>query len=277
MEIEEGANLKVKALKDLQHFTQPPPRYTEATLVKILEELGIGRPSTYASIISTIQDREYVIKDERRLKPTELGTLVTGLLIKSFPKILDSDFTAGLEDELDQIEEGTLKWTKVMEEFYVPFKEDLERAKTEMKSVKGDVVETELKCDKCGSLMVIKWGRRGKFLACSGYPECKSTSDFKETADGKIEAVDNTETVDALCPKCEGPMAVKSGRFGRFLACTAYPDCKGTRPYSLGLPCPEEDCSGELTERRTKKGRVFYGCSKYPDCKYATWTLPKKD
>ncbi|MCK4846717.1 MAG: type I DNA topoisomerase [Deltaproteobacteria bacterium] len=275
--IEEGENLKPKKMTELQHFTQPPPRFTEATLVKTLEELGIGRPSTYAAIISTVQDREYVIKDERRLKPTELGTLINGLLIKSFSKILDTDFTAKLEDELDQIEEGTLKWTAVMEEFYGPFKEDLERAKTEMKSVKGDTVDTELKCDKCGSAMVIKWGRRGKFLACVGYPDCKSTSDFRETEDGSIEAVDNTETVDALCPKCEGPMTVKSGRFGRFLACTAYPDCKGTRPYSLGIACGEEGCDGELTERRTKKGRVFYGCSKYPDCKYATWTLPKKD
>jgi DNA topoisomerase-1 len=276
--INEGEELKTKAITPLQHFTQPPPRFTEATLVKELEEKGIGRPSTYASIISTIQDREYVIKDEKRLKPTELGFLITELLVKSFPKILDAEFTAHLEDELDKIEDGTTPWLELMREFYEPFKKDLERAKTEMKSVKGTETETDLKCDKCGGVMVIKWGRRGKFLACSSYPECKNTSDFKTEADGKVVAVKlEEETTDEKCPKCEAPMTIKSGRFGRFLACTAYPDCKGTKPYSTGIPCGEEDCKGTLIERKTKRGRTFFGCSKYPNCKYATWEQPKKD
>ena len=273
-----GQDLKPKAITPAQHFTKPPPRFTEATLVKELEERGIGRPSTYASIISTIQEREYVIKEERRLCPTELGTLVTELLVKSFPKILDAEFTAFLEDELDQVEEGTFPWTSVISDFYTPFKESLDKAKTEMKGVKGSEEPTDVKCKECGNPMVIKWGRRGKFLACTGYPECKSTSDFTTDDDGKITAVERVvEEVDEKCPKCERPMAVKTGRFGRFLACTGYPECKGTKPYSIGVGCPEEDCDGKLIERRSKRGRTFYGCSNYPKCKYATWEFPKKD
>jgi DNA topoisomerase-1 len=276
--IDEGARLDVKGITPNQHFTQPPPRFTEATLVKELEEKGIGRPSTYAAIISTIQDREYVVKDQRRLAPTDLGFLINDLLVKSFPNILDVEFTAHMEEELDRIEEGKVNWVKVMEKFYGPFKERLETAKKEMKSIKGEETPTDLKCEKCGNEMVVKWGRRGKFLACTGYPECKSTSDFITDDDGKIKAVEQEVlTTEEKCPKCEAGMVVKSGRFGRFLACSAYPDCKGTRPYSIGIKCKEEDCKGSLVERRTKRGRVFFGCSNYPKCKYATWDDPKKE
>jgi len=275
--LKKGDRLKLLALTPRQHFTQPPPRFTEATLVKELEENGIGRPSTYAAILSTIQDRGYVEKDDRKLKPTELGFLVNDLLIESFPEILNVEFTAHMEDELDLIEEGKTPWRETMKEFYEPFKERLEKARVDMKSVKAEEVPTDIVCDKCSRHMVIKWGRRGKFLACSGYPECRNTRDFTTDDAGKVMAVERQEETGQKCPKCGSPMTVKSGRFGRFLACTNYPDCKTTKPFSTGIPCPEKDCTGALIERRTKRGRVFYGCSNYPKCTYATWKLPEKD
>ena len=274
--LKEGVTLSLLSLVPAQHFTQPPPRFTEATLVKELEENGIGRPSTYAAIISTIQDREYVVKDGRQLKPTELGFLVTDLLIESFPEILNVEFTAHMEEELDMIEEGTTPWRKTMKEFYGPFSASLEKAKKDMKNVKTEEVPTDIACEKCGKTMVIKWGRKGKFLACSGYPDCKNTKDFKTEEDGKIVVVEREEqTVDTPCPKCGKPMLLKSGRFGRFLACSDYPECKTTLPVSTGIPCPNDD-EGMLVERRTKRGRVFFSCSKYPKCDYATWQLPKE-
>ncbi len=268
--------LRLLQLLPAQHFTQPPPRYTEATLVKELEEKGIGRPSTYASIISTIQEREYVNKERTQLKPTELGFLVTDMLIKSFPEILDVEFTAHMEEELDMIEEGKVKWRETMKEFYGPFRESLEKAKKDMKNVKAEETPTDINCEKCGKMMVIKWGRKGKFLACSGYPECKNTKDFTVNEEGKVIPMERVaETTETPCPKCGKPMVVKSGRFGRFLACSDYPDCKSTLPLSTGITCPEGD-GGMLVERRTKRGRVFYSCSNYPKCKYATWEFPKK-
>ncbi|MBI5562534.1 MAG: type I DNA topoisomerase [Deltaproteobacteria bacterium] len=273
--LKKGEGLNLRSITPEQHFTQPPPRFTEATLVKELEEKGIGRPSTYAAIISTIQDREYVLKEKTQLKPTELGFLVTDLLIASFPEILDAEFTAHMEEELDLIEEGKMAWTKAMEEFYGPFKASLDKARVDMKNVKTEEVATDLVCEKCGKGMVIKWGRKGKFLACSGYPECKNTMDFTIGGDGKVVAVERkTETTDALCPKCGAQMVIKSGRFGKFIACSKYPECKTTQPYSTGIPCPNGD-GGKLMERRTKKGRVFFSCSLYPNCDYATWQLPK--
>jgi len=269
--------LSLLGLDPAQHFTQPPPRFTEASLVKELEEKGIGRPSTYAAIITTIQDREYVLKDARQLKPTELGFTVTDMLVESFPEILNVEFTARMEEELDEIEEGQLEWRKAMGDFYGPFSRSLEKAKKEMKNIKAEEVPTDVKCDKCSSMMVIKWGRKGKFLACTAYPECKNTKDFTTGEDGQIVPLEKTaEVTDTPCPNCGKQMVVKSGRFGRFLACSDYPECKSTMPYSTGVPCPEDD-GGMLLERRTKKGRVFYSCSKYPACKYATWEFPKRD
>jgi len=268
--------LKLAGLTPAQHFTQPPPRYTEASLVKELEEKGIGRPSTYAAILSTIQDREYVQKEKNQLKPTELGFMVTDLLIQSFPEILDVAFTAHMEEELDMIEDGKMQWRNAMKEFYGPFKESLEKAKKDMKNVKAEETPTDLVCEKCGKTMVIKWGRKGKFLACSGYPECKNTKDFIVNEEGKVVPVERVEEMtETACPKCGKPMVVKSGRFGRFLACSDYPDCKTTLPLTTGVPCPNND-GGMLVERRTKRGRVFYSCSKYPKCDYATWEMPKK-
>ncbi len=274
--LEKGEKADLLEVIPSQHFTQPPPRFTEATLVKELEENGIGRPSTYATIISTIQDRGYVEKVERRLGPTELGTLVNGLLVESFPEILDAEFTAHMEEELDMVEEGTRPWRELMAEFYGPFSKRLETARVEMKSVKEDVTPTDIICEKCSKPMVIKWGRRGKFLACTGYPECKNTGDFTTDESGAVKVAEKTAETDEKCPKCSSPMVIKSGRFGRFLACSKYPDCKSTLPYSTGVSCPEDGCEGTLVERRTKKGRVFYGCSKYPACKHATWKLPEK-
>ncbi|HXI09210.1 MAG TPA: DNA topoisomerase, partial [Thermodesulfobacteriota bacterium] len=268
--------LALLGITPAQHFTQPPPRFTEASLVKELEERGIGRPSTYAAIISTILDREYVVKDKTQLKPTELGFTVTDLLIHSFPEILDVEFTAHMEEELDQIEEGQMDWRRTMTEFYGPFHASLEKARKDMKNLKAEEVPTDIACEKCGRTMVIKWGRKGKFLACSGYPECKNTKDFTTDETGKVTVVERVEVAtETPCPKCGKPMVVKSGRFGRFLACSDYPDCKSTLPLSTGVPCPNED-GGMLVERRTKKGRVFYSCSKYPKCDYATWEMPKK-
>ncbi len=268
--------LKLAGLTPSQHFTQPPPRYTEASLVKELEEKGIGRPSTYATILSTIQEREYVQKEKNQLKPTELGFMVTDLLIQSFPEILDVAFTAHMEEELDMIEEGKMQWRNTMKEFYGPFKESLEKAKKDMKNVKAEETPTDIACEKCGKMMVIKWGRKGKFLACSGYPECKNTKDFIVNEEGRVVPVERVEEMtETACPKCGKPMVVKSGRFGRFLACSDYPDCKTTLPLTTGIPCPNDD-GGMLVERRTKRGRVFYSCSRYPKCDYATWELPKK-
>ncbi|MBI5902716.1 MAG: type I DNA topoisomerase [Deltaproteobacteria bacterium] len=275
--LKKGDTVGLKELTPAQHFTQPPPRFTEATLVKELEEKGIGRPSTYAAILSTIQDREYVTKEKTQFKPTELGFLVTDMLIISFPEILDVEFTAHMEEELDLIEEGKVPWRRAMQEFYDPFKDSLEKARKDMKNVKAEETPTDILCEKCSKMMVIKWGRKGKFLACSGYPECKNTKDFTIDEHGKVTAVARVaEITTTPCPKCGKLMAVKSGRFGKFLACSDYPACKTTLPYSTGIPCPNDD-GGTLVERRTKKGRVFFSCSNYPKCDYATWELPKND
>jgi DNA topoisomerase I len=268
----EGDQLTLKRLIPEQHFTQPPPRFTEASLVKELEEKGIGRPSTYAAILSTIQDKEYVEKRENRFYPTELGTLVTDLLVKAFPRVIDVAFTAGMEEQLDEIAEGNSDWVRVLGEFYSPFKLELAAAEAQMRDVKREETPTDLTCERCGSPMVIKWGKMGRFLACSGYPECKNTTDFEQKEDGTIVPV-KEQVTDKICEKCGRPMAIKRGRFGRFLACTGYPECKSSQPISLGIPCPN-NCGGELTERRTRRGKIFYGCNHYPTCTFAAWDKP---
>jgi len=271
--LEAGEVLTLVKLLPEQHFTQPPPRFTEASLVKELEEKGIGRPSTYAAILSVIQDKEYVEKRENRFYPTELGTLVNGLLVKAFPNVVDVGFTAGMEERLDEIAEGTENWVHVLDVFYDPFKKELAHAEEHMQDVKREETPTDLKCEKCGSPMVIKWGKMGRFLACSGYPECKTTTDFETKPDGTIVPV-KEQVTDKLCEKCGKPMAVKRGRFGRFLACTGYPECKSSQPLSIGIACPSPGCTGELTERRTRRGKIFYGCNRYPDCVFAAWDKP---
>jgi DNA topoisomerase I len=273
--LNEGEKLAMLKLNREQHFTQPPPRFSEATLVKELEEKGIGRPSTYASILSVIQDKEYVEKLEGRFRPTELGIICNDELVKAFPTEMDPTFTAGMEEQLDEIAEGRMKWKAMLHTFYGPFKEHLKSAEEKMRDVKREEIKTDIVCEKCGSAMVIKWGKMGRFLACSGYndPEinCKNTKDFKEV-EGKIIVVAE-ETTNEICEKCGKPMVIKRGRFGRFMACSGYPECKNSKPMSIGVNCPE--CKvGYLSERRSKRGKVFFSCSRYPDCKFAAWDRP---
>src|SRR5262249_1933634 len=213
-EVAEGERLKLIEIAPEQHFTQPPPRFTEASLVKELEEKGIGRPSTYAAILSTVQERGYVEKKEGRFYPTVLGTKVNELLIDAFPDIFDVTFTAGMEEDLDKVEDGEVDWVKLLGRFYKPFKEDLDHADEHMRDLKREEIPTEHTCGKCGSPMVIKWGRNGEFLACSGYPECKNTKEFTRGEDGAIHIVEfEAKTTDEKCPVCTAPMVVKRGRF----------------------------------------------------------------
>lgn len=270
-DLSKGETLKLLKIDPEQHFTQPPPRFSEAMLVKELEARGIGRPSTYASIISVIKDRDYVRAEEKRLVPTELGGLVNELLVDSFPDIMTEKFTAELEENLDLIEEGKSEWIETLRKFYGPFEKNLVEAEKKMKDVKSQVEETDETCEKCGQPMIIKWGRFGKFMACSGYPDCKNTREIKKPG---AEEDGPQEEAEGECDKCNAPLVFKMGRFGKFLACSNYPDCKFTKPISLGVSCPEENCKGYVTSRRSKKGRTFYGCSAYPDCSFVSWDKP---
>ena len=273
--LEVGDVVKLESVRPEQHFTQPPPRFSEASLVKELEERGIGRPSTYASIMSTIVDRGYVEKREARFFPTELGILVNGLLVESFPEIVNSDFTAKMESDLDKVEEGAVDWRKLLGGFYTPFKDELEKARTEMRDVKREEIATEWVCEKCGKPMVIKWGRNGSFLACQGYPECRNTQEVVKNLDGTWEKVP-PQTTDEVCETCGAPMTVKRGRFGSFLACTKYPECKTTKPISLGVKCPRPGCGGFIAEKRSRRGKPFYGCSNWAkkQCDFVAWDKP---
>jgi DNA topoisomerase I len=307
-------------LKPDQHFTEPPPRYTEATLVKKLESDGVGRPSTYASILSTIQEREYVTKEGGKFKPTELGMVVTDLLLESFNDIFDVRYTARMEQDLDSIEEGKLDWREAMGEFYERFMKDLGNAEENMTNIKRMEKPTDLTCDKCGKPLVIKWGKHGSFLACTGYPECTYTRELAVD----LPDVDGSDLGDQgdeeYCQNCGRPMVLKKGRFGTFFACTGYPDCKTTKQIggpqkkadvpldekcpqcgnnmvqkygrfgeftacsnyptckyvkqkTIGVKCPE--CSeGEVVERRSKRGKTFFGCNRYPDCAFVAWARP---
>ncbi len=266
----EGEQLKLKKITPEQHFTQPPPRFSQATLIKELEEDGIGRPSTYASIMSTILDREYVDLDQnKKLFPTELGFLVNDLLISSFPREFDVAFTAQMEEKLDAVSEAKVNWVEMIRDFYSPFAESLKKAAVEMRSVKGSGVATDLKCPTCSSGLIIKWGRRGEFLACEKYPECKFTSNFvKDPQTGAIEIKegDKPEVTDVPCPKCGKPTIVRVGKFGRFRGCSGYPECKFIESMSgkaeIGMKCPS--CGkGDVVERRSRWGKTFFGCSEY--------------
>jgi DNA topoisomerase-1 len=273
--VQAGEELKLNGVLPDQHFTEPPPRYTEATLVKALEEKGIGRPSTYASIMTVIQDREYVTRKEGRFYPTELGMIVNDLLVGSFDDLFNVQYTAHMEEELDEVEEGKMVWTDTLAEFYQKFASDLEVAKEHMKDIKRQEILTDEKCENCGSRMAIKFGRYGQFLACTNYPECKTTRDIPKVNDEAGE-----ETAEAAaeeeCENCGRPMVLKRGRFGQFLACTGYPDCKTTRKIQKGgrIAAPdvvlEEDCPKCGANLVIKQGRFgpFTACSNYPKCKY---------
>jgi DNA topoisomerase I len=266
--LEPGQRLELVRLDPKQHFTQPPPRYTEASLVKELEEKGIGRPSTYAQILTTIQKRGYVQKDGASLQPTDLGETVTDLLVEAFPDVLEVAFTAQMEESLDEIEEGDRKWVETVKEFYDRFAKDLKRADREMDDLKKGK-RTDETCPQCGEGQLLeRWGRFGRFLACERYPDCKYTRNIGETAAAE------PQPAGMDCPACGRPMVFKDGRFGRFIACSGYPECKTTRPITLGIACPQEGCAGELTERRSKRGRAYFGCSNYPTCKFVVWQRP---
>jgi DNA topoisomerase I len=325
--LKEGDRLTLKKLDTDQHFTQPPPRFSEASLVKELEENGIGRPSTYASIIGTIEARDYMEKREAKLYPTELGFLVTDLLVEHFQDIMNVEYTAALEAELDEIEEGKDNLLNTLNQFWKKFEKDLKKASKEMKDVKRMEEQTDEVCDKCGKPMVIKWGRYGKFLACSGYPDCKNTRqmagsegdggpelhedvakeictndgqpmvlkkgrfgpflacsnypDCKVTkrlvrgAEGKLQ-VEQLTPIDEACPDCGKPLMWRRGRFGPFIACSDYPNCKYIKKKEakeIGLACPE--CGqGQVVERKGRWGRSFYGCKRYPDCKFTAYHRP---
>ena len=269
-ELTEKEQLDLLKVISEQHFTQPPARYNEASLIKILEELGIGRPSTYAPTISTIQDRGYVEKIEKRLHPQEVGIIVNKLLVQHFPQIVDVEFTAKMEEDLDEVAENKKDWVKILKDFYNPFNKNLMEKEKEIDKKELTEEKTDEKCEKCNSSMIIKLGRFGKFMACSNYPECKNTKQINDK--GEIE---EPETTNEVCEKCGKPMAVKRGRFGTFLGCTGYPECKTIKSIakSTGTKCPQ--CNkNDIVEKKSKAGRTFFACSGYPDCKFALWSKP---
>ncbi len=270
-EIEVGDLLDLQELYKKQHFTAPPPRYTESSLIKQLDALGIGRPSTYALIVSTIINRTYVDLKDRKLYTTELGETVNKLLKEYFSDVIDVSFTAEMEEELDKIADGDLTYKKVLDDFYMPFNKDLEKIDAKAKDIKASLIEkTDIDCDKCGKKMIIKWGRNGRFLSCSGYPKCKNAQPLPG------EQVEHDEIAEGkMCNVCGAQMVVKSSRFGKFLGCSRYPECKNIQPITLGIKCPK--CNeGEIVERRAVKTRkIFFGCSRYPDCDFISNSRPK--
>lgn len=282
-ELSEGTELKVNKLEPRQHFTMPPPRFSEASLVKELEENGIGRPSTYASILSTIKEKGYVDFLKGYFKPSELGFIVNDLLVKSFPDIFEVDFTAKMEEDLDRIETSETDYLKILTRFYCPFKKELDAASENMLSMRGIGIPTDLSCPECKKQLHIKVGKNGHYLACSGYPECRHTSNYTRNEKGKIQSIEvpKDEISDTVCEKCKKPMVLKHGKFGEFLACTGYPACKNTKSVNsnqtektTGVKCPEKGCAGEIVERRSKRGKIFYSCNRYPDCTFALWDKP---
>jgi DNA topoisomerase-1 len=249
-----------------QHFTQPPARYTEASLIKELEEKGIGRPSTYAPTITTITSRDYVAKEKGYLFPTDMGFLVTEMMEKYFPKIINEKFTANLEDHLDDVASGNINWRSVISEFYEDFKNELDVAENEMKEIEIKDEVSDVKCENCGAFMVVKSGRYGKFLACPNYPDCKNTK--------PLNGREPAEETDEVCEKCGSKMLKRKGKFGEFLACSNYPKCKNTKPIvkTIDVACPR--CGNKIAIKFSKAGRRFFGCSNYPDCKYISWYEP---
>jgi DNA topoisomerase I len=262
-ELAEGDGLRLLDLLPEQHFTEPPPRFTEATLVKAMEENGIGRPSTYAPILSTIQERGYVERDGRYLKPKDLGMVVNDLLTSYFPEVINVGFTAEMEEDLDEVARGQREWQPMVREFYKPLEAALDKAAAAPRVEE----ETDERCEKCGRPMVVRWGRFGRFLACSGFPECRHSRPLAGEG-GELQATDEK------CDICGQPMVIRRGRYGPFLACSNYPTCRGTRRLlaKVGIACPE--CGGDIVAKKTGRGRTFYGCSNYPKCRFTSWSRP---
>jgi DNA topoisomerase-1 len=282
-ELSEGEILKLNKLEPKQHFTMPPSRFSEASLVKELEENGIGRPSTYAAILSTIREKGYVDLVKGYFKPNELGFIVNDLLVESFPDVFDVEFTANMENHLDRIEAAEVDYSEILTQFYDAFKRELEAASTGMLSVKGIGFSTDLTCPQCNSRLHIRMGKNGQFLGCSNYPECTYTRNYTRDEKGVIHPIEpsSDQTSDRICDKCGKPMLIKEGKYGTFYACSGYPDCKTTQSTNsnnggekTGVHCPEQGCDGELVQRSSKRGKIFYGCSRFPDCTFATWDKP---
>ncbi|WP_398441284.1 type I DNA topoisomerase [Sedimentibacter sp.] len=264
--VEAGEQLEIAKILPEQHFTQPPARYTEASLIKDLEERGIGRPSTYAPTITTITSRDYIVKDKNYLVPTDMGFLVTEMMEKYFSNIVNDKFTAELENNLDEIASGKKEWNDVIKDFYSGFKAELDIAEKEMEEIEIKDEVSDVKCENCGTFMVIKKGRYGKFLACPNYPGCKNTK--------PLNSGEQAEETDEVCENCGSKMLKRKGRYGEFLACSNYPDCKNTKPIlkTIDVNCPL--CGGKIAVKFSKAGRRFFGCTNYPDCKYMSWLEP---
>lgn len=264
--VEAGEQLEIAKISPEQHFTQPPARYTEASLIKDLEERGIGRPSTYAPTITTITSRDYIVKDKNYLVPTDMGFLVTEMMEKYFSNIVNEKFTAELENSLDEIASGKKEWHEVIKDFYSQFKEELDVAEKEMEEIEIKDEVSDVKCENCGAFMVIKKGRYGKFLACPNYPNCKNTK--------PLNSAEQAEETDEVCENCGSKMLKRKGRYGEFLACSNYPECKNTKPIlkTIDVDCPM--CGGKIAVKFSKAGRRFFGCTNYPDCKYMSWLEP---
>ncbi len=266
--LKQGDVIALKRLSPRQHFTQPPPAFNEASLIKELEDKGIGRPSTYAETVTTIQKRKYVELQDRKFRPTLLGRIISGLLVDSFPKLLNTDFTAEMESSLDLIEEGEVSWTETLEDFYVPFQSSLQQAKKSMKNIKRDGILTQEPCPECGHSLLVRSGRYGLFMGCSEYPECEYTRNISTEA---TPAKDPIPT-DEIC-ECGASMVIRDSRSGPFLSCSRYPECKRARPISIGVKCPK--CGlGEMAQRRSRRGKTFYSCTRYPECDYSLWNKP---
>ncbi len=272
--LEEGEELPLQAIRPEQHFTEPPPRYSEASLVKALEEHGIGRPSTYASIISTLQDREYVELEKKRFHPTDVGRVVNKFLTNYFTRYVDYGFTAELEDNLDAVARGEEEWIPLLDKFWAPFKEQIDHTEENVK--RSDVTHEAMDeaCPQCGKPLSIRLGRHGRFIGCTNYPECDYTRDLN--GDGKEQ--EEPEIVDGRkCPDCGSDLVIKRGKYGKFIGCTSYPDCRHIepleKPKDTGVTCPKCN-SGTIMQRKSRRGKIFYSCSGYPDCDYATWNEP---
>jgi DNA topoisomerase-1 len=273
-ELKQDMQLKLSKLIPEQHFTQPPARYTEASLIKALEEFGIGRPSTYAAIIGTLYERKYIERTEGKLAPSDLGETVEKLLIDAFPDVFNVDFTAHMEEDLDQIEQGDLNWIEVVKSFYDPFSDTLEKVNDNRAELKKSLTqELEQKCPDCGKPLLVRWGKTGKFIGCSGYPDCRYTDSFGKEKE-EIEKLQERYK-DSVCEACGSKMVPKRSKNGYFLGCSNFPDCKNVRSIVMGtgVTCPK--CNeGEIIERNTRRGKLFFGCNKYPKCDYSSWSKP---
>jgi DNA topoisomerase-1 len=266
-ELAEGVAVEKRAFVDKQHFTQPPPRYTEASLVRELEDKGIGRPSTYAQIIDTLKRRKYTTVDARRFSPTDVGYMVKNTLVSQFPAVFDVGFTAEMESRLDKVESGNEDWIDVLKTFYTPFADRLDVVLKSIKDLRAQNQEvTDRMCPECGeNFLVVKWSKNGRFLACQGFPACKHTE--------PLEKGDSAQT-DEKCDKCGANMVILTMNNSKFLGCSRFPECKNTKSLSIGVPCPQSGCDGSVVERKTRRGRVFYGCNRYPACNFASWDRP---